>query len=583
MPLRNNLLLRSLRFQLVTGFLIVTIPVVILLFFNNQYAIKVVRNQIAQSNQNTISLYMNQIDMGLEEVDKYLYTIATQETNLNYLKLWERNHHQTYNKAKIQIFKRLSKDIASYKLADMFFVYSDSNQELIKTSMHGYSFEEREAIAGGIIGLLQEKPEYGHHYYDYWSVLQTDSGNFLYHIVKSGTTYVGAIVNVKNVMTPFDLVDLGPRGKAVLTTSEDKPMSDAEFFAENPSLQLSYEKREYTLTGLNNRFLIVGEQSRKGMFNLIALIPNDVILEKLPVLQRIFSVLSFGAVLLVILFLFFLRKVILHPIRNIVSAMRTVSSGFMDSRIAERATSTEMEVMNKTFNNMVTQIQALKISVYEEQLNHQRAELKQLQLQVNPHFFLNSLNIIYNLARVKDFELIKDMSMYLVKYFRYTFRSGMALVELKDEIDHIRNYLNIQELRFPGQLSFRIAIPDNLLHHPIPLLVIQPFVENAIKHAFIMDKPLHIEINVNEQPDSVLCIIVRDNGKGFPAEVLARLLDEQPLVNEQGEHIGIWNVQHRLRLMYTHEQSLLTVTNDPNRGARIEIRLPLGGGNKRSA
>lgn len=572
----SSLLFRSLRFQLITGFLLVTLPLIILLFFNNQYAIKVIRNQIAQSNQNTISLYMNQIDNSLEEVDKYLYAIATQETNLVYLKLWEGNHSQTYNTAKIQIFNKLSSDISNHKQADMFFVYSSANKDLIKTSLSGYPYEERQKITDGIIDLFRDKSIYNEPSSDTWSVLQIDNDYFLYHIIQSNNTYIGALVNVKNLMSPLHLIDLGSQGKAVLTTMENKPVTDTDFFTEDQSLHLSFDTSMYNLTGRDNQFLIVGEASLQGRFNLIALIPNDVILEKLPFLQRIFSGISLGAFLLVILFLIFLRKVILHPIRNIVSAMRAISNGFLDPRIAEKATSNEMELMNITFNNMVSQIQALKISVYEEQLNHQKAELKQLQLQVNPHFFLNSLNIIYNLARVKDYSLIKEMSLCLVKYFRYTFRSNMALVELKDEIDHIRNYLKIQELRFPDQLSYRIKMPDSIQYQPIPLLVIQPFVENAIKHAFIMDQPLHIEIDVQMESSSMLKIIIRDNGKGFPEEILTRLHEEQPLINEQGEHIGIWNVQHRLKLMYSHGQSRLIISNHSDHGAYIEIWLPLG-------
>ncbi len=112
-------------------------------------------------------------------------------------------------------------------------------------------------------------------------------------------------------------------------------------------------------------------------------------------------------------------------------------------------------MVNHTFNGMMEQIQELRIHVYEEQLNKQKAELQHLQLQINPHFFMNSLNIIYNLALVKNYALIQEMAISLVQYFRYMFRSNLTFLPLKDELQHIRNYIRIQELRFLDSAGFR--------------------------------------------------------------------------------------------------------------------------------
>jgi len=322
----------------------------------------------------------------------------------------------------------------------------------------------------------------------------------------------------------------------------------------------------------------VGEKSKRGNFNLTAVIPDSVILEKLPYIQKVIaSLIPILAVTIVLIYLAFLRKVILTPAKRILIAMKKVRDGNLDVHIPQYATSNEFELMNQIFNSMVSQIRDLKIQVYEEQINKQKAELKHLQLQINPHFFLNSLNVIYQLAQVKDFKLIQEMSFCLVEYFRFMFRSNLTFVLLEDEIRHTKNYLKIQELRFPGHLTYGISVPEYLLKYMVPPLVIQTFVENAIKYAVNLDNPTHIDIEA-ELDGSVIepkvKISIQDTGKGFPEDVLKQLQLEIDTLNELGEHIGIWNVQRRLRLLYK-DQAAIKFSNGPEKGARVIISLPL--------
>lgn len=567
-------LFRSIRFQLVAGFLIVIIPLITLLIYNNYYAIEVVRKQTAVTHQTTMELYMNQIDNSLEEVDKYLYSTAVQETDLVYLRLWEGDNRQIYNKAKIRMYNKLTADHGRFSKVDLFFIYSPANDDLIKTSLSTYSFAERETITADIRHLFEEKKKYNWNQ-ENWSVFNSMQHNYLYRILYTEGIYIGVLVRADQLLIPLQSISQSDRVRTILTTNQNLPMTDLDFISEETGIDLDFGNSSYKLTGTVQRYLLIGTSSKKGNFNLVSLILDRPILEQLPFWQQIFSVISAGAVVLVLLFLFFLRKIILTPIRSMVAAMQRVSLGVWDSQITNKSDSHEFELMNRTFNNMVNQIETLKINVYEEQLNHQRAELKHLQLQVNPHFFLNSLNIIYNLARVQDYTLIKDMSMYLVKYFRYTLRSSMSKVKLSDELDHIHNYLKIQEMRFPGQLTFSISAEETTLHQSIPLLIIQPFVENAVKYGFIMNQPLHIAIEVTVityEGRSYINISVRDNGKGFPDEVLDRIREEKSLSNEQGEHIGIWNAQRRIHLAEPHH-SCITVSNGTHSGAHIMIKL----------
>ncbi|MFK4996893.1 sensor histidine kinase [Bacillus sp. N9] len=271
-----------------------------------------------------------------------------------------------------------------------------------------------------------------------------------------------------------------------------------------------------------------------------------------------------------------MRKVFILPIRQLVRAMKELRKGHFDIRLPEAKSSTEFELMNESFNEMSSRIRDLKIDVYEEKLNHQKAELHHLQLQINPHFFLNSLNIIYNLATVKDFHLIQEMSRSLANYFRFMFKSNSYFVTIEDEIKHTDNYLKIQELRFPDSFSYELFVQEELKKCHIPPLMIQTLVENSIKHAFNMDNPIKITVNVwqeNEGAD-IIHIQIQDTGEGFPQEILEQLKSETPLISEDGERVGIWNVKRRLKLLYGGAATI-RFTNEQGKGATIRIMIPV--------
>ncbi|CAN7373268.1 histidine kinase [Paenibacillus sp. LjRoot153] len=573
MLLRTLPLFKSLRFKLIFGLLIIVIPIVAFMIYNNLYAIKVVRNQVAQSNKNLISLYMGQIDRNLDEVDKYLFNLAAQDTGLLVLDVQRDQNADRYSFTKIQLNNKLLKDLPGYKSMDMFFVYSEPNQDLLTVMSDQVTYTRQEAVENSIKTIFQDQRD-GTNQTSLreWFMLKLGDKYYLTRVIKYGNVYIGAWTDASKLMVPLNLVDLGNNGRALLVTDQFETMSNQAFVQEN-QINLNGVGNGYKLTGKDEQFLVVGEKSAKGRFSLIAAIPDSIILENLPFLRRMVSFILLGSLILLPFILFLLRKIILVPINRIMMAMRRIEDGNLDVRITYSPSIIEFDKMNQSFNRMISQIQELKINVLKEKLNHQKAELKQLQLQINPHFFLNSLNIIYNLAQVKDFTLIQEMALSLVEYFRFMFRSNMTFVALRDEVQHTLNYFRIQEMRFPQNLTYDLSVPDNLMDELVPPLVIQTFVENTIKHAVSMDKQVHIGITIEVKEVNRIRIRVQDTGKGFPEDILAQLQMEMDIGNGEGHHIGIWNVQRRLRLLY-HDQARITFSNGDGLGAAVEILIP---------
>lgn len=570
----SRLSLNSIRFKLVVGLLLITLPTVAFLIYNNLYASRVVHNQVAESNRNLMSMYMGQVDNNLNDVDKYLTNLIVNDKDLQEMAYSPSEENRIL--AKVRLDNKIRVDIATFQSVNSLFVYSIPGQDYFEAFQDFESVQQRDEVREYIRLLLNELQKEGELQNRQWYVHQIGQGYYLFRVLKTSDAYVGAWVNIEKLSIPLNLLGLGEKGLSLFSTEKGIPMTHADAVREY-GIDLNRDLRQYYLSGKNNSFLVVGERSAKGNFSLIAIIPDEQILEKLPYLRRIAYAIPIAAVILVPACLLLLRKMVLRPLKRILAAMKRIGDGNLNTRIEPFPTSDEFHLVNETFNRMMKQVQDLRIHVYEEQLSKQKAELQHLQLQINPHFFMNSLNIIYNLALVRNYELIQEMSLSLVQYFRYMFRSNLAFVPLKEELKHVRNYVRIQELRFPELLEFEQSAPDYLMDTRIPPLIIQTFVENSIKHAATPNDSIRISVRIDlddSGPEPRILIEIKDNGKGFRNDILEEIQAGNRIEDEEGEHIGIWNVMRRIRLLYADDTDLF-ISNALPAGAMVRMLLPL--------
>ncbi len=564
----------SVRLKILIGILVITLFLTVLLVINNLYAINVVRKQVAISNQNMMSLYMGQIDKGLEDADQYLISLRVTDDNFRLIE--SSDSLDEILLAKVRLQETLSSTLLINKTIESFFVYSSNLDNMTDVFKNESDYTERERIRTFIRSRLGSSSDFYQNHAASWFVQKLGDEYYLFRIVQSGSTYIGAWVNVKTLQKPLTLINIGENGDAFLTTDSGVPMKEAPLIHEE-GIELSRNLNHYYMTGRDNNYLVVGNHSSISDFSLVAIIPDDQILENLPIWIRFALLILAGFILLLPGFFLFLRKTVMLPLYRIITVMRKFGDGDVNIRMNERKVSDEFIVLNEAFNRMASQIEQLKIHVYEEQLSKQKAELQHLQLQMNPHFFMNALNIVYAFARAQKYELIQEMTLCLVRYFRYMFKSNLTYISLKDELEHVKNYLRIQEIRYPDTLHCEITAPETLLDIKIPQLVIHTFVENTIKHEVSLNDPVDIFITVDldeSRSDPYLTLIIRDTGKGFKEDVLTELRQGNRIIDEQGEHIGIWNVMHRLRLLYGGK-AMISFSNSKDSGAFIEMRLPI--------
>lgn len=330
--------------------------------------------------------------------------------------------------------------------------------------------------------------------------------------------------------------------------------------------------------GNGNKYLLIDKPSLYSNLNVFILLDEKTILDELPNFQRIINAIPIAIIIIIAILLTLLSRLVFKPIQHLTSGMRILGKGQLEYRLKE-GNSKEFQIITRQFNQMAEQIRNLKIDIYEEQMKVQQAELKHLQAQINPHFFMNSLNIVFHLVELQKYSLIKKMIVHLVSYFRFIMNTNDTWITLSSELNHIRNYIEIQMVMYPDKLFYQVQLPKELENMLIPPLLIQPFVENAIKHGFINNsKPFEVILTVGEEVgkngESYICILIKDSGPGFSGHQLEilnlGLYEKKPT----DHHLGIWNVYSRMLMFYNNRASL-TFLNAPEGGAVVEIRLPI--------
>lgn len=557
-----------LRFILIFGAFFTTA-----LIYNNFYAIKVVRNQVAESDKSLVSGYMDLIDDRLHIAELYLSNTLAFNTDIVFLQSHNEVEHELANQ---QIKEKLTEDILMFQPIDCLYVYNKDTSDYIASFNTDENYDDLNTIDTYLREMLSSSADNDVTQNNCWTIVKVGIQYYMLRTVSVGNIYVGACTNVNKLLTSLKSFDGGDRGALLYLDSKGYPTGNADLIRKN-RIDLSKGFDKYYMSGTKSKYLVIGVHSTEGNFSLVALVPDKVILEKLPYMQIAIYLIVLSLLIFLPISYQYLYRSVVYPLKKLSGAMEKIHNGDIDSRIAPFRTAEEYQILNNTFNKMMDQIQQLKISVYEEQMNKQRAELKRLQTEINPHFFMNSLNIIFSLAQTKDFELIEEMTICLRKYFHFIFQSNRTFVTLGEELEHVRNYIRIQEVRYPEIFRYAIRVDDSLLNILIPPCLIQTFAENTIKHSLNLDSSLFFSVVITPivyHNESAIKITITDTGQHFPEEILEKIRNGEKIVDGRGEHTGIRNIQDRLRLLYS-ERASLTISNREPSGNRIEVVVPV--------
>ncbi len=339
-----------------------------------------------------------------------------------------------------------------------------------------------------------------------------------------------------------------------------------------------YESKEGqgTIKIENQDFLLVYKYSEYLDSTLLAFIPQRQVLGPLDSYNRLSWALSGLAVIIIFFFAIWIYKMVMQPLDSMVEAFGEVEKGNLNISI-HRKNKDEFGYLYEQFNEMVRNIESLFDQMYEQKIRAQNAELKQLQYQINPHFLYNSIFLIYRMAKLEDYDSIIRLTKHLGTYYQFITRNASDIIPFQEEIEHVRNYIEIQSIRFGNRIKvvWQQEVQDysNIM---VPRLILQPFIENAYQHGLgnkLSDGEIHINISGNDQRVS---ISVEDNGEGMDHEDLVKLQNRISHMNGEIETTAIVNIHRRLKLKYGNSSGV-TVSKSEMGGFKAVIDIFLKG------
>lgn len=326
------------------------------------------------------------------------------------------------------------------------------------------------------------------------------------------------------------------------------------------------------------RYLYTIEKSAYTGWNTMILIPNDFLLSKQNSLRYILVLVGLLATLLIAVVSYVLSHQISLPLSYLMKKMSRVEQGDFSQRMEVQGNN-EIGRLSRIYNNMLDSISRLINEVYESKLVEKNAQLSALQAQINPHFLYNTLNIMKSISRIRGIEEVAEMSESLAELFQYSMKNLQHPVPLRSELDHIGNYMKIQQHRFSGRFELRSDIPGTLLQASVLKLTIQPLIENAIIHGLgRMRSGGCIELGARRS-GRLLVIEVSDNGVGMDERRLVELRRSLAAANrfpedeDDKQGIGLRNIGQRIQLMYG-EQYGIAIDSSPGRGTVVRLEFP---------
>lgn len=288
----------------------------------------------------------------------------------------------------------------------------------------------------------------------------------------------------------------------------------------------------------------------------------------LPLPYIFLQILAWFSLLILLALWAVIRRQVICPLKILENGMKMLDDQQWQYRIISSATTDDFEFIYSEFNKMASDI----LKSHENDILLYQVQLNNLKLQVNPHMLQNSLTMIYSLAQTKQYPIIQKFTMHLVSYFRYCLKEGADLVTVTQEMNFVENYMEIQKIRYPGELSCVYNVAEGTERALIPPLMIQNFVENCVKYARIPEKQIEILINIRRS-DSRLFISVTDTGKGMDESILEYLNTGKSYTDKSGlTHIGIYNCRRRLETFYEYDASLKIISH---RGSGTQVWLDI--------
>lgn len=540
--------------------IVVMIPVNVVTILLGKMVVNRAEEQFASETKGALDLYMLQVEDAMKRAAWKTQQIAVDDVDfakINSKKITTTTEYYDELQSVVRLKEVMNKAIDdNIFAAGMYAFFPEKEIKIVESNYSSYQTELFEQINR----IIEEKEiqKVG-----YWEVVDLETTDIALYVGKHQNAYFGAWFDLNQILRRIVKEDGNPQIQAFI--SEDRQIY-SEKNAENIDLE----------TVLNNPkkagYIVIRTENKYADFSLIQVISRSTIKNNFSGMTQILSWSMILVLLAIPVILYALRKWMIVPLNQLSSAMKRIEHGDTEFRITEKSTGSEFEQINKNFNRMLDEMSELKIDVYEQQLEKEKIRRCFLSQQIQPHFILNAMNILYSYEQ-DEYPLIQKMILCLSQYFRYIVNANTDFVELKNEMLHIRNYFEIQRARYPEEFFAIVEWDEELDNCLIPPLLIQNFVENAIKHSLMIGNSIDIFVIAKKMGDEKIQIFVADTGKGISDEILEKIKRFRETKQYQdGLGVGIQNAIERLEVLYEGKAELKIGRDRPN-GTRVELIL----------
>ena len=501
-----------------------------------------IKNQNIVHLRSSIEIYADSVNEKLHSVERFMYSTITHNESLEKL-----NHVQTFLEYQENL-KKVQTSFTEFEYQNethmTFLLETDSTNHFINVSNLYIPYEDYLLLKSNLKSLRSDISDRK------WKNVTTKNSEYLVKSVHYEGKIIYAVISSEDILKPLNKLNIGNNGKLSLKEPNNIPSSNYLIHAQNEKTHLPFDI--YVLVDYAE------------VFRNITLL--EVFLSAVPIIITILS----------IIIILYIRQWMIKPITRLTERLSQLGESIPPSEFFISESILEIDKANDKLNKVIFDMQELKIREYHSQLELKKIELNYLKNQIRPHFYLNMLSMIHSMLQTKNYKEIEDLTILTSNYLRHLFMANQDFSELKDEVQHIKDYLEIQRIRYGNNIHFSLNYNDDLQNTLVPSLLLQTFIENTIKHGFSFQDLFTILLSIKKvktENSDYIQICIEDNGPGFSEEILSKLNQKQSLITEDGHHIGITNTIERLNLLYPNDYTI-TFENNEEGGAKILLLIP---------
>ena len=501
-----------------------------------------IKNQNIVHLRSSIEIYADSVNEKLHSAERFMYSTITHSEDLEKL-----NHVQKFLDYQ-ESLKKVQTSFTEFEYQNethmTFLLETNSTKHFINVSDLYIPYEDYLLLKTYLKSLSSDISDRK------WKNITTKNSEYLVKSVHYEGKIIYAVISSEDILKPLNKLNIGNNGKLSLKEPNNIPSSNYLIHAQNEKTHLPFDI--YVLVDYAE------------VFRNITLL--EVFLSAVPIIITILS----------IIIILYIRQWMIKPITRLTERLSQLGDSIPPSEFFISEGILEIDKANDKLNKVIFDMQELKIREYHSQLELKKIELNYLKNQIRPHFYLNMLSMIHSMLQTKNYKEIEELTILTSNYLRHLFMANQDFSELKDEVQHIKDYLEIQRIRYGNSIYFSLDYNSDLQNTLVPSLLLQTFIENTIKHGFSFQDLFTILLSIKKvktEDSDYIQICIEDNGPGFSEEILSKLNQKQSLITEDGHHIGITNTIERLNLLYPNDYTI-TFENNEEGGAKILLLIP---------